>query len=60
MSVICKLLKNETPGLRRTEVDYYNIRDVAQDSHKDYRDLIADPITSADQVLVIFKTFEKL
>ena len=48
MSVICKLLKNETPGLRRTEVDYCNIRDVAQDSHKDYTDLIANPITSAD------------
>ena len=60
MSVISKLLINQTSSLRRTEMDYYNIRDVAQDSHKGYKDLIANPITSADQTLVIIVTFDKL
>ena len=54
------MIMNQTPSLRRTEVDYYNIRDVAHDSHKGYKDLIANPITSADQALVIIVTFDKL
>ena len=49
MSVISKLLMNQTSSLRRTEMDYYNIRDVAQDSHKGYKDLIAMPTQSLVQ-----------